>query len=87
MGVILAGAATTPPTPTAPDVPTHAELWPGLAGMTWTGADGHTWDLLDPAGGILLMQGDTTGLDDPGPVDGGHGPGHVLDDFGRLPAG
>lgn len=55
----LYAAPTTPPPP-----PAAPSLWHGLR-PTWTGWDGSTWELSNPASGVLLMRGGTRGLSMP----------------------
>lgn len=45
--------------PVGPPVP--ARQWQGLS-ITWEGADGSTWDLTDPAGGVVLVRDGVEGL-------------------------
>lgn len=49
-------------------VETYENIWPGLAGMTWTTQDGVVWDLISGDDGLLLTPDGVTGLYMP-PID------------------
>jgi hypothetical protein len=51
--LVFASPYTPPPPPVSPVA--------GLA-MTWTGVDGHTWNLNDPDGGVCLLLDAVEGL-------------------------